>query len=119
MRTLKAIQASRANGARSCGPNTPEGKRRASINAMRHGLLAKGVVLDNESGEIFSELLAQHLDKFAPADGVEECAVEEMAASAWRLRRLWAIETRILANAVEKRPEANEIDRIAAAFTQL
>ncbi|MGB7723408.1 MAG: hypothetical protein WBL65_26150, partial [Bryobacteraceae bacterium] len=70
MRSLRRINSSRANGACSRGPITPEGKERSSTNALRHGLLAKCVVLENESSECFDELVTQHQERFAPADGV-------------------------------------------------
>lgn len=123
MRPSKAIlaarAASRANGARGRGPVTEEGKRRSSLNAIRHGLLAKGVVLQNESEETFARLHAQHLAKLGPADAVEEGAVEEMVAANWRLRRLWAIETRLFDNSIAKRQEPDERDRLAGAFSDL
>jgi len=111
--------ASRANGALSRGPKTEEGKRRSSANAMRHGLLSKCVVLPGESQEIFSSLLEQHLAKLEPADGVEHGVVEEMVASVWRLRRLWAVENRLMSQAMDKRTETDELDRIAGAFSDL
>ena len=119
MRLTKSTIASRKNGARSRGPKTAEGKQISSRNAIRHGLLSKNVVLKNESETVFTALLGQHLAKLAPSDGVEHCAVEEMVASAWRLRRLWAIEKQLFDEAIEKRPEAGEIERIAAAFSGL
>ena len=39
-RTPAQIEASRRNGSRSHGPLTPEGKARASRNAVKHGLTA-------------------------------------------------------------------------------
>src|SRR5271167_5055946 len=110
MRLSKRHIASQLNGARSRGPKTEEGKQRSSMNALRHGLLSKCVVLPMASQEIFDVLLNQHLSKFEPADGVEHSAVEEMVAAEWRKSRLQAIETRLLKNAVARRTEPDEMD---------
>jgi len=45
----KQIQASRANGARSRGPTSAQGKKNSSRNALRHGLFAGTVVLQGEA----------------------------------------------------------------------
>ena len=103
MSSLKRILSSRANGARSRGPTTPAGKKASSLNAIRHGLLAKCVVLTNESRENFDILLDQHIDRYRPADDVEISVVEEMASAFWRMRRVWAIETRLHDDAVNAR----------------
>lgn len=60
MSSQERILSSRANGARPRGPTTPAGKQASSLNAIRHGILAKCVVLTNESRENFDILLAQH-----------------------------------------------------------
>jgi hypothetical protein len=119
MMSLRRINASRANAARSTGPITPEGKERSSANAIRHGLLAKCVVLENESGPCFDDLVAQHTERFAPADGVEFGMIEEMAAAYWRMRRAWAIENRLMEKALRNQPPGDEAARIAAAFSEL
>ncbi len=120
MSSDRQIAASRANGARSRGPKTAEGKRRSSRNAIRHGLLARNIVLENECRENFLALLLQHEARFAPADGIDAAFIEEMAAAFWRMRRLWAIETRILDNAVAARPaQEDPRDAIAGAFGDL
>jgi len=119
MPSLRLTLAARANGARSNGPATPEGKRRSSQNATRHGLLARCVVMQNESRAGFDALLAQHLDRYQPADGVEFGFIEEMVAAYWRMRRAWALETRIFENRVAAQQPGDELDRMAAAFTDL
>jgi hypothetical protein len=117
--TIKRILAARANGALSRGPRTPEGKGRSSVNATRHGLLAKSVVLDNESEDAFRALVNQHFARFGPADEIEVAFIEEMATAFWRLRRAWAIETQLLQNGVDGSAEESEVARIAAAFAGL
>ena len=117
MSSLRRISASRANGARSRGPVTHTGIQRPSQNAVRHGLLSRCVVLEGESQEAFDALLVQMIERFQPVDGVELGMVEEMASSLWRMRRAWAIETRMLDNTTAAQPEGDLLDRITAAFT--
>jgi hypothetical protein len=92
MSSDKRKKSSRANGAKSHGPSSPEGKKRSSQNAFRHGLLADCVVLVGENRESFLQLLQFHVDRFHPADGVEFGMMEEMASCKWRLYRAWFFE---------------------------
>ena len=120
MQTLsKRAIASRANGAKSRGPKTPAGKRRSSENSLRHGLLAKSVVLNNESDSVFRQFFDEHLQKLNPADGVEYAVVEEIVTAAWRLRRLWNIEATLFNQAIDRSTANTEGGRTADAFTAL
>jgi hypothetical protein len=92
MKSLAQQAASRANGFLSRGPKTKEGKRRSSMNALSHGLTAKPAALKNQPCKAFQELLRQYNQCIAPRDAVEQAAVEEICAAAWRLHRVWAIE---------------------------
>ena len=96
IRTEEQKRTARENGAKSQGPITPEGKKRSSKNALRHGLFAKAIVLDDERKENFTILTRQYRQHFNPTNALEEGLIEEMAGSFWRMRRLWAIETRAM-----------------------
>jgi hypothetical protein len=98
-------QTARANGARSRGPVTPQGRARSSRNSLRHGLSAQYVVLPSESAQDFQLHLDAHLDTFRPRTGVEIELVKTMAVARWRLRRLGAIETNILSTELVRREE--------------
>jgi len=119
LRSPKQRRASRFNGARSRGPATPAGKRRASLNSLRHGLLARCTVLEGEPPENFELLLRQHLEKFGAVDGVEFGMIEEMASSYWRLRRAWAIEKDMFDKAARNQPSAGVPSGLAGAYTEM
>ena len=119
MSSEKRILSSRANGARSRGPITAAGKLTSSLNAIRHGLLAKCVVLPTEGRDGFDILMDQHIQFYNPINDVELGVIEEMVASLWRLRRTWAIETQLHADAIDNQPPGDEVRRLAAAFTIL
>jgi hypothetical protein len=86
-------QTARANGAKSHGPVTPQGRAASSRNSLRHGFTAASVVLPTESSEDFQELLDSYIDQFHPQGGVEMDLIQTMAAARWRLRRIATIET--------------------------
>ncbi len=88
---------SRANGARSNGPATEEGKAKSSLNAIKHGLTSnKVVVLQNENPEDYARLAADFADTFQPANLAEGSLVQEMVNSQWKRLRAEAIETGLM-----------------------
>jgi hypothetical protein len=119
MSSIRRIDASRANGARSRGPVTESGKQIASQNARSHSLLARIVVLKNESPEGFAEVLADHLARFRPADGVETGIIEEMVAASWRMRRAWSSETQLLDACFDVPKPGDGTGLLAATFKNI
>ena len=124
MSTERQIQASRANGAKSRGPVTPEGKRASSCNAITHGMLSDAVVLKDESPDLFSALLQSLLDELQPQTGIEASLVENMAVARWRQMRIWNLETVSMEDEMQKQSEqfnASEdpATRMARAFRTL
>jgi len=96
MRTPAQQAASRANGARSRGPNAQDGKHRSTTKPFCHNQLAKATVLKKESRKGLQELVRQHMLSIAPRDPVEQDAVEEICSATWRLYRLRAIERKAI-----------------------
>ena len=92
MRSEPQNQASRANGCKSRGPITEEGKRVSSQNAVKHGMLAKFVVINSENEPGFIDLTARLYDELQPQPGIEQDLVNTMAVARWRTTRLWIIE---------------------------
>src|SRR5712691_4858312 len=88
-------ETARANGAKSRGPTTAEGKEKSSRNANKHGLTAGNgnILLDCEDPGQFDEVLNRLLAIHEPATPAEQDLVEEMVACRWRTRRLWTIGT--------------------------
>lgn len=111
MSSQRRLWSSRANGAKSRGPITPQGKQVSSQNATRHGCTAASLVLTNESHDQFRTLLQSYVDELQPATQLEMDLVEQMAVSKWRQRRLWTVETAMLDLEMERNAE-----RIAAEF---
>ncbi len=70
----------------------------SSRNSLRHGLLAKMVLIEGESETAFRQLSESLHNAFAPADGsdfdeYENNLLDTMALSAWRRMRAVGMET--------------------------
>ena len=95
MATLKQFEANRRNAQKSTGPKTPEGKAAVSMNALRHGLRARTVVLPGEDPTEFHQLCNDLESEWTPQSRTEQFYVEQMAVSQWKLTRMEVVEVNI------------------------
>jgi hypothetical protein len=87
-------ETSRANGAKSHGPKTPEGKEASSRNALKHGLNSRNTfILATESLDEYKAFRAEHITIHQPVTPPEKELVDQMAIARWRIRRFVAAET--------------------------
>src|SRR6266404_4653634 len=86
MSNIRQIEANRLNALKSTGPQTPEGKAAVKLNALRHGLRARTVVLPGENSEDFQQLCDDLETEWNPASRSEQFYVEQMAISQWKFQ---------------------------------
>jgi hypothetical protein len=84
------------NGAESHGPSTPQDGATSWVNPSSHGITARTLILQNESKDLFLDMLNAYFDLFLPANQMEIDIVSDIAAARWRLRRMWRYQTAIL-----------------------
>ena len=127
MTSQSKSDAARANGAKSHGPITPEGKARSSQNALKHGLTATFKLLPGESEQDFERLLEAHRTHHQPATPLEEELVRSLAVARWRLARVAALETNLFENEISRSQEKiddefaeiDDMGRLAFVFSKL
>jgi hypothetical protein len=89
--SLSKIKANRTNALKSTGPRSIRGKNQSKWNALKHGLLAKEVLITvgdaQEKVEDFNELLEALCTEYLPVGPIEHMLVEKIAVSYWRQKR--------------------------------
>jgi hypothetical protein len=93
----KQLEANRSNARLSHGPVTEAGRKRSSMNALRHGLTGQVTSMTDEdraAHDAFSKSLMQDL---APAGAMEVQLAQRVATDSWRLNRVSAIEDNLFA----------------------
>src|SRR3989304_164128 len=97
MSTGKQIEANRNNALASTGPITANGKAKGACNALKHGILAREVVITAgdgaEDSSEYHRLQAALVADLAPVGEMELLLVEKIAVNYWRLRRVVGYET--------------------------
>ncbi len=115
----KQLEANRRNAQLSTGPKTPEGKQRVKWNALKHGLLAKSVVIPARDGfenrYEFESLLRKLHHELKPIGILEEMLVEKIAVAYWRLRRAVRAESGEIRDRISNR---KSIERIHRKFSE-
>ena len=87
MTSAAQIAANRANASKSTGPRTEEGKAASSRNALKHGLCAEQLLIDEEERAAWEELRADYLARLAPVGPAEQRLADRIAQVAWRRDR--------------------------------
>src|SRR3974390_885016 len=100
MATPAQIRANRANALRSSGPRTEAGREIAKMNALKHGLAAKELVIEHEDPApphpALAPLRAGLIAEPQPVGQTESLLVEDLAVCWWRLQRARKYETEAL-----------------------
>lgn len=105
--TVKQLEANRRNAQKCTGPKTAEGKRRSSMNALKHGLTAATVVLPFENDLGYHQIRANLIRGYQPATPQELMLVDQIAVGYWRTIRSRRFETAMFDNQVRTRKAAH------------
>jgi hypothetical protein len=104
--TLKQLAANRQNAQKSSGPKTPEGRAVSKMNALKHGILSKEVLVRGfnrkESGRELAALHQRFWQELDPVGPVEEMLVDQIVTTHWRLRRALTAESGEIALSVDE-----------------
>jgi hypothetical protein len=93
LRNITNIQ----NAQKSTGPRTEAGKKRASLNALRHGITSQITVLPGEDMVAFQTFGKGFIADFKPVGSFESQLVQTIIELQWSLNRCRAHEASIFA----------------------
>ncbi len=119
MATIKQNDANRRNALKSTGPKTPEGKAAIRMNALRHGLRARTVVLPGEDGDEFHQLCDDLEVEWQPQSRTEQFYLEQMAVSQWKLNRMELGEADLCKETITARTYISLLDLLWKAQTRM
>jgi len=101
--TLLRAQAKRLTAnPKATGPRTESGKIRSAINAVKHGLAGRGLLLPGEDAGEYETRLDGIFASLAPRDDAEAELVALVADDVWKLGRLAKIEKGITLGRIEE-----------------
>ena len=96
MPTPAQYAANRLNAQKSQGPTTPQGRVRSKMNALRHGLTARVVVLPTEDMDAYNAFSKEIVDSLDAQTPVERQFAQTVADNQWRINRIRSIEDGML-----------------------
>jgi hypothetical protein len=92
----RRAEANRRNCLKSTGPKSPEGRAVSRMNALKHGLASKEVLVRGTVGRENGRELAAWHERFhsqlKPVGPIEELLVDQIVTLRWRLRRVLTAE---------------------------
>jgi hypothetical protein len=95
--SVDQLEANRRNVQQSTGPRTEIGKKTSSLNALRHGLTARVVVLPTEDLTAYMRFSDDFLVSLAPETFAERQCAQTIIDTQWHLNRVRSLEDGMLA----------------------
>ena len=96
MATPAQINANRQNAQQSTGPRTEEGKVRASLNAVKHGLNSKRFFVREDEQEEFAALRDALTVEFVPRTMYQWDLFQQVLHASWKMYRVDRCEAELL-----------------------
>ena len=92
MSTPNRTEINRNNAQHSTGPTTEAGKRRSSLNALKHGLTGQLRFMSDEVLAAYEAHVKSFHDEYEPQGATEEHLVQSLIDVSWRLNRIAELE---------------------------
>jgi hypothetical protein len=103
--SARQIAANRQNAEKSTGPRTPQGQAVSRMNALKHGILSRQVLVRGrnlqESEKDLKALHQRFWEDLQPVGPVEELLVDQIVTAHWRMRRALTAESAEIALSVD------------------
>ena len=90
------------------GPQTEEGKKVTSRNALKTGAYSNTLILPGEDESDFHQIEEQFVRDFDPRDMAEIAMVRDLAVLAWKKIRLENVELRVTLHRLNQPPDYHE-----------
>jgi hypothetical protein len=116
----------RAESTAGQGPKADAGRRRSSMNALRHGITGQVTTMTDEDRAAHDKLSSALMKDLAPEGAMEVQLAQRIATDSWRLNRISAVEDNLFAlgqlqhggQACANGPELDAALTMAHTFTQ-
>jgi len=111
----KQLEANRNNAQLSHGPVTDAGRKRSSMNAVRHGITGQVTTMTDEDRTAHNNFTKALIQDLAPEGAMETQFAQRIATDSWRLNRISAVEDNLFAlgqlqNGGQACPDVPQID---------
>jgi len=109
--------ANRENATHSTGPKTEEGKARSRLNAFRHGITAKLLVMTEEESIAYQKFSRDLFFDLQPVGAMENLLVQTVVDSNWRMNCARTHEMALFAINHDESDQTSDHPEIDAALT--
>jgi hypothetical protein len=91
MTTNAQINANRLNAQSSTGPSTPQGRKKVSMNAMKHNFCGQTCIIPEHEMEAYTKHFESFRKEFRPVGASEEFLVQSLAELTWTTQQIRAM----------------------------